>query len=120
VASESGSGIISYDVNLCLQGIDLPVLVGMTANADLVTANREDVLLVPNAAITADRENGTFTVNLLRTETDGTRTTVPVEVTVGLKDKDYTQIVDGLVEGDVVVIGTFEAPTQSFGFSRGG
>jgi multidrug efflux pump subunit AcrA (membrane-fusion protein) len=92
----------------------------MTANADLVTANREDVLLVPNAAITADRENGTFTVNLLRTEADGTRTTVPVAVTVGLKDKNNTQIIDGLVEGDVVLVGTFEAPTQSFGFGRGG
>jgi HlyD family secretion protein len=120
VASESGSGIISYDVNLSLQESDLPILVGMTANADLVTANREDVLLVPNAAITADRENGTFTVNLLRTEADGTRTTVPVEVTVGLKDKEFTQIIDGLVEGDVVVIGTFEAPVQSFGFGPGG
>jgi len=120
VASTSGNGIVSYDVNLSLQETDLPILVGMTANADLVTANREDVLLVPNAAITADRENGTFTVNLLRTEADGTRTTVPVAVTVGLKDKNNTQIIDGLVEGDVVLVGTFEAPTQSFGFGRGG
>jgi HlyD family secretion protein len=120
VASTSGNGIVSYDVNLSLQESDLPILVGMTANAELVTANREDVLLVPNAAITADRENGTFTVNLLRTEADGTRTTVPVEVTVGLKDKNYTQIIDGLVEGDVVLVGTFEAPTQSFGFGPGG
>jgi HlyD family secretion protein len=120
VASTSGNGIVSYEVNLSLGGSDLPILVGMTANADLVTANREDVLLVPNAAITADRENGTFTVNLVRTEADGTKTIVPVEVNVGLKDKDYTQIIDGLVEGDVVLVGTFEAPTQSFGFGRGG
>jgi HlyD family secretion protein len=120
VASTSGNGIVSYEVNLSLQESDLPILVGMTANADLVTANREDVLLVPNAAITADRENGTFTVNLVRIEADGTRTTVPVEVAVGLKDKNYTQIIDGLVEGDVVLVGTFEAPTQSFGFGPGG
>jgi len=120
VASTSGNGIVSYDVNLSLQESELPILVGMTANADLVTANREDVLLVPNAAVKADRENGTFTVNLVRTEADGTKTIVPVEVNVGLKDKDYTQIIDGLVEGDVVLVGTFEAPTQSFGFGRGG
>jgi HlyD family secretion protein len=120
VASVSGNGIVSYDVSLSLQESSLPILVGMTANADLVTANREEVLLVPNAAITADRENGTFTVNLVRTEADGARSTVPVEVTVGLKDKDYTQIIDGLVEGDVVVVGTFAAPTQTFGFGPGG
>jgi len=116
VASVSGNGIVSYDVNLSLQETDLPILVGMTANAELVTANREDVLLVPNAAIMADRENGTFIVNLVRTEADGTRTIVPVEVSVGLKDDSYSQIIDGLVEGDVVVLGTFEAPVQSFGF----
>ncbi len=116
VASVSGNGIVSYDVNLSLPETDLPILVGMTANAELVTANREDVLLVPNAAIMADRENGTFIVNLIRTEADGTRTIVPVEVSVGLKDNSYSQIIDGLVEGDVVVIGTFEAPVQSFGF----
>jgi len=116
VASVSGNGIVSYDVNLSLQETDLPILVGMTANAELVTANREDVLLVPNAAIMADRENGTFIVNLVRTEADGTKTIVPVEVSVGLKDDSYSQIIDGLVEGDVVVLGTFEAPVQSFGF----
>ena len=120
VASVSGNGIVSYDVNLSLQETDLPILVGMTANAELVTANRENVLLVPNAAITADRQNGTFTVNLLRIEADGTRTIVPVEVSVGLKDNSHSQIIDGLVEGDVVVVGTFEAPVQSFGFGPGG
>jgi hypothetical protein len=76
--------------------------------------------MVPNAAITADRENGTFTVKLVRTEADGTKTIVPVEVNVGLKDNNHSQIIDGLVEGDVVLVGTFEAPTQTFGFGPGG
>ncbi|MEM8858693.1 MAG: HlyD family efflux transporter periplasmic adaptor subunit, partial [Chloroflexota bacterium] len=38
--------LISFDVTLKLGGSDLPILVGMTANADLITANRENVLLV--------------------------------------------------------------------------
>lgn len=120
VASSSGNGIISYDVNLSLQETDLPILVGMTANADLLTANRQDVLLVPNAAVTADRENGTYFVNLVRTAADGSESINPVAVNVGLKDKEYTQITDGLVAGDVVVLGAFEAPTQNFGFGMGG
>jgi HlyD family secretion protein len=117
-SSDSGSGVVSYEVHLGLGETDLPVLVGMTANADLVTARREGVLLVPNAAITADREAGTYTVNLVRTEPDGTRTVTPVDVTVGLKDGDYTQIIDGLVEGDEVVLGQLSAPTQQ-GFGPG-
>ena len=120
-ASDSGSGVVSYEVHLGLGETDLPVLVGMTANADLVTARREGVLLVPNAAITADRKAGTYTVNLVHTEPDGTKTVRPVDVTVGLKDVVYTQIIDGLVEGDVVLLGQLSAPTQQdFGPGQGG
>lgn len=119
-SSASNSGVVTYDVHLALEQSDLPILVGMTANADLITDVGEDVLLVPNAAITADRENGTYSVNLVRTEEDGSTTVLPVDVTIGLKDNDHTQIISGLVEGDVVILGTFEAPIQGFGPSSGG
>ena len=117
-SSSNDSGVVTFDVHLALEETDLPILVGMTANADLITDVGENVLLVPNAAISADRQNGIYTVNLVRTEEDGSTTVVPIEVTIGLKDKDHTQITSGLVEGDVVILGTFEAPIQTFG--RGG
>lgn len=114
-SSASDSGIVTYDVHLALKDTDLPILVGMTANADLITGIGEDVLLVPNAAITADRENGTYSVNIVRANSDGSITVRPAEVTIGLKDKDYTQITSGLIEDDTVILGKFEAPTQTFG-----
>ena len=114
------SGIVSYDVHLALRQTALPILVGMTANADLITSVGRDVLLVPNAAITADRENGTYSVNIVRTNPDGSTSVLPTEVSIGLKDEDYTQIVSGLVEGDVVILGKFEAPVQTFGRGGGG
>ena len=119
-SSASNTGVVTYDVHLALEQTDLPILVGMTANADLVTKVGKDVLLVPNAAVTADRENGTYSVNLIRTDEDGSTTVLPVEVTIGLKDTDHTQIISGLTEGDIVILGTFEAPTQGFGPSGGG
>lgn len=118
-ASESVTGIVSYDVHLGLQETGLPILVGMTANADLLTANLKDVLLVPNAALTADRQAGTYTVNLVSEDDNGALTTVPVEVTIGLKDNRHTQITGGLVEGDVVAIGKLVVPTQDFGPGNG-
>ena len=114
-ASENNAGIVSYNVHLSLTEPGIPILVGMTANADLITDVGEGVLLVPNSAVTADRENGTFSVNLVRTASDGSQTVRQVEVTIGLKDSDYTQITSGLVEGDVVVLGEFTAPVQTFG-----
>jgi hypothetical protein len=38
-----------------------------------------------------------------------------VEVTIGLKDGKYTQILSGLSDGDEVIIGEIVAPTTSFG-----
>jgi multidrug efflux pump subunit AcrA (membrane-fusion protein) len=118
-ASVSGNGIVSYEVHLNLPETELPILVGMTANADLVTSNLEEVVLVPNAAITPDRENGTFSVNLVLTEADGTTIVQPVEVTVGLRDSRYSEITSGLVEGDVVALGELVIPTIRFGSGGG-
>ena len=118
-ATDSDSGVVSYKVHLGLEETDLPVLVGMTANADLVTARREGVLLVPNAAITADRQAGTYTVNLIGTDADGARITTSVPVTIGVKDGEHTQITSGLSEGDQVLLGELSASTGEQGFAPG-
>lgn len=104
-----GSAIISYEVHLSLGETDLPVRSGMTASANLVTAEKRDVLLVPNTAINADRNAGTYSVNLVTA--DGVQ---QVDVTVGLRDDDYTEITSGLQAGDQVQINT-NAPVLRFG-----
>lgn len=97
------SEIVTYEVHLRAEAGDLPVLTGMTANAELITANRENVLLIPNRAITADRAAGKYYVNLV----EGNEI-LKTEVTIGLRDKDFTEIMDGLKEGDELVIGEVE------------
>ena len=104
------TGIATFQVRLALGETELPVRVGMTANATLVTAQREDVLLVPNRAIIADRAAGRYYVNLVETTAGGETTVRRVEVSVGLRDAQYTQITDGLQEGDRVRIGPLDAP----------
>ena len=114
-ADVSGDGIISFDVELSLKETDLPILAGMTADARLIIAEHANVLLVPNAAIMADREAGTYTVSLLTGEVDGSPIFEQVQVTIGLRDGDFTEITSDLAEGDTVATGALEAPTQSFG-----
>lgn len=115
-ATAGNSGIVSYEVRIDLGETDLPVRIGMTADADVVTAARKGVLVAPSQAITADREAGTYTVNLVTEAADGSRTVIPTEVTIGLKDGDNTEITSGLKEGDRVLIGeivTEAAPQRS-------
>ncbi|MCP4356703.1 MAG: efflux RND transporter periplasmic adaptor subunit [Chloroflexi bacterium] len=115
-SAANNDGLITYDVHLGLADTDLPVRVGMTTNANLLTDRREDVLLVPNATLTADREQGTYTVNLVHTAADGTTDITQVEVTIGLKDNQFTQITSGIVAGDELLIGELAAaPVETFG-----
>jgi HlyD family secretion protein len=106
VSQPSASGLVSYDVNLSLDAGDLPLLVNMTANAELVTSDREGVLLVPNSAITPERTTGKFFVNLVdESEPLGFE---KVEVTIGLRDNRNTEITGGISEGDELIIGSLE------------
>lgn len=120
-SADNDDGVVTYDVQINLEEPPhLPVLVGMTANARLIIDRKEDILLVPNAAITADRAAGTFWVNLVTGQTEDGPTTEKVEVDIGLKDVDFTQIISGLSDGDEVLIGELAAPTQQFGRFGGG
>jgi len=110
-ATKSASEIVTYQVHLKVNVGELPIRSGMTANAELVTAQRENVLLVPNRAITADRQAGKYYVNLVEGDT-----VVKTEVTIGLRDKNYTEITSGLAEGDQLVIGEVK---EVLDFSQG-
>lgn len=109
------SGIVTYDVRIRLSTGDLPIRTGMTANAQLITAERSDVLLVPNRAITVDRQAAKYYV--YRMDGDGPAKT---EVTIGLRDGDYTEVRSGLSAGERVVLNYEESgfPFGPQGFGR--
>lgn len=109
--AKSSGEIVTYQAHLRVDAGELPVRSGMTANAELVTANRENVLLVPNHAITADRQAGKYYVNLVQGDT-----VVKTEVTIGLRDNSYTEITGGLGEGDKLAIGEV---SEALDFSQG-
>lgn len=108
-ASDASSALVTYDVHLAYQADDLPTLIGLTADANLITAQREDVLLVPNAVITPDRAAGKYYVDVQ--QSDGSFR--QVEVSIGLRDGENTQITAGLAEGDVLRLVTSQ-PTENF------
>ncbi len=114
-AATSSAGLVTYDVRLRLGDSGLPLLAGMTANATLVTAERRDVLLVPNEAISVDRTTGTYSVR--RQTATGAET---VTIVIGLRDNQYTEVRDGLSAGDVLLIGETDSSNGAPGFGDNG
>jgi HlyD family secretion protein len=114
-SSTNVGGAVAYAIEVSFSpgdastssGQALPVRLGMTADVDIVTDSAEDALLVPNRAIEADRKAGRYYVT--RQRADGT--TERLEVVIGLRDEANTQIVEGLEEGDRLVLP--EVPEQT-------
>ena len=98
LATEVG-GVVLYDVKIEL---DVPedsgIKVGMSASADIILANRSNVLLVPDRAITEDGEGRTI-VNVMVNEQIEERL-----VEIGISDGFDTEIINGLREGEMVLI----------------
>ena len=118
-ASTNVGGAVAYPVEVSFSPGELPVRLGMTADVDIVIDSAEDALLVPNRAIEADRAAGRYYVHLPKS--DGT--TQRIEVQIGMRDENRTQILEGLKEGDIVVLPQVPEQTeteQRFGPRGGG
>jgi HlyD family secretion protein len=99
IGTPSG-GIVSYDVDIALDGDDPRVRVGMTADASIVIEETQDVLVVPNLYIRRDRTTGQSFVNVLR----GDDTVEEVEVEIGIQGRETSEVISGIEEGALVAI----------------
>ncbi len=105
VAGTDGS-TRTFPVTLALLD-DADLLSGMVASVEVVVDGSSDALTVPTSAVTTTGDTSTVTV----LDDDGT--TSPVEVEVGAVGRDRTAVVDGLDEGDVVVLADLGAALPS-------
>lgn len=98
-STTSSTGGISYGVRLDIDPIDAPLLAGMSATATIVASTRENVLLVPNRVVQLERETGrTFVERVAGEKLER------VEVRLGLRDDQTTEVREGLAEGDVLAV----------------
>lgn len=91
--------VVYFQVRVRIDELDPRLRPGMTADVNLISAERKDVLLVPDAAI--DRAGGRTVVEVLEPGA-----TEPVEraIEVGVTDYENTEVISGLKEGDTVVL----------------
>ncbi len=100
------SGVTNYPAVIKLDTDDEAILPNMAATANIITATKNDVLLVPSAAI--QTQNGSSYVRVLK---NGQPTNVPVSI--GLSSTSQTEITSGLKEGDTVVTGVISSGTTN-------
>lgn len=98
------AGLVSYDVKISFNvPNNMDIRIGMSATADIVKGDRQNVLLIPNGAINTDSENNPIVRVVVRTTDRFEIDEWPIAI--GISDGLQTEVLSGLEEGDVVVLG---------------
>ena len=113
--ASTNQNVVCYSTIVEVQNQDLKLRPSMTANATIITADRKNVLRIPNAALrfkpadaaSAPASNGlgTKTIYVLEAGASGAPSLKPVEIKAGVGDGSWTEVLEGLKEGDQVVTG---------------
>ena len=93
------TGVISYRLRIDLEPTNAPLRSGMSAMASIITARADNVLVVPNRLIQIDRQNDRAYVERVE---EGLP--VRVEIQIGMRNEQQSEVVAGLEEGDVLAI----------------
>jgi HlyD family secretion protein len=126
-AAQTVQNVVTYDAVIDVSNPELKLKPGMTSNVTIITAQKDHVLAVPNAALRfrppvpegapaqpATAEDGTRALYVLRAQGDRPPRPQPVRVRTGMTDGAFTEVVEGDVHaGDAIVTGMTSTGTTS-------
>jgi multidrug efflux pump subunit AcrA (membrane-fusion protein) len=107
------SGVVTYLIQMTISRVDPRLRSGLTATANIVVQQKDDVLMVPNRAIKVTRNVRTVSVQ-------GASAVEQREVAVGMSNDQFTEITAGLNEGERVIIATTATNNPLSGALSGG
>jgi macrolide-specific efflux system membrane fusion protein len=105
------NNVISYQVTLQPLKVPGELRSGMTANINFIVQEKKDVLMLPNYAVKGQQE-GVATVQVL---TDPKGNPQTKQVSLGITDGVSVEVLQGLNEGDYVLVGSLDLPNASAG-----
>ena len=94
-------GVIYYQIKVVFDEdtIDANIMPGMTANLDILTAQKDDVLVLPIGAV--KQKDSKKYVQIFKNGKNGKL--VDLEIEIGLEGVENVEIIKGLKQGDKVV-----------------
>lgn len=107
------SGVVTYPATISFDSLDLRLKPAMSVSALITTNVKQDILYVPNSAIKST-DNSSYVLTMK----DGTPSNQTV--TIGIANDSYTEITNGLNEGDTIVTQTITASTSTSSTSSKG
>lgn len=114
----TSNNVVSYGVVVDLTSLPTGIRIGQSTTVTVTTATKDNVLAVPNAAVT-----GTGTTGVVTVLKNGVSSRAVVGL--GLVGDTYTEITSGLTAGEIVVLPTVNTSgtttnTNPFGGGGGG
>lgn len=114
-------GVVTYNIKIAFEAEDERVKPGMSASAIIITQAKQDVILVPVSAVKSS--GSVYYVEVLEasgiSSASGLSSVASnnpprqIEVTLGLSNDDYTEILSGINEGDIVITKTISSSGSS-------
>lgn len=95
------NNVTTFEVRVTISNPEGKLRANMTANAEIVLEERKDVLLVPESAIVYDKDKKPSVQLLSAASKEGWR---KVDLKAGISNGQKTQVLEGIKEGDKLVI----------------
>jgi HlyD family secretion protein len=99
-------GVVKYNVYIEITNPDGRIKPGMTADVDIVTNELSDVLSVPNTSVKPYQKGRA----VRKLDNNGKLEYIPVKI--GVRGKEFTQITEGLTEGQEIVVSLTNEKTE--------
>jgi HlyD family secretion protein len=128
----SSQGVVSYGVKIGFDTQDDRVKPSMTVSANIITDNKQNVLLIPNSAVKSANNSSYVQVPPegsdsskfaagLSSSTGVALNGLPAQKTIetGLSNDSFTEVTNGLQEGDIIITRIITASSGTGSASQG-
>ncbi|GIW67029.1 MAG: hypothetical protein KatS3mg095_0927 [Candidatus Parcubacteria bacterium] len=113
--AEINQGVVTYKVKLYLED-NQKIKIGMTVNVEIIVQSKKDVLIIPNSAIKNFEGKNYVEIpdnkeNIRNINNRPIKLTYPLKrvfIKTGISDSNNTEVIEGLKEGDIIVVRKIE------------